>query len=305
MNKKKLLPLLILIFTSLFVNAQSDTSKVFRQTDTVRVGRIVIINNESNTDEVHNKIIISKRYPRKIIISKKKVSPTKAFSKVSTNWFVFDLGFSNYFDNTDYSNTGDFLYKRQGAAPLGKSDFNLNTGKSLNVNVWFFMQRINLIKKYVNLKYGLGIEYDNYRYKTSSNLSFLEKNPYLNSLQAPNPIVIRDSIGFSKNKLALNYITVPLMLNFITNPANTKKGLSLSIGLSAGYLYGVRNKQKSEERGKEKNRGDYDLEKFKLSYIAEIGLGPVRLYGSYSPNSIFSQGLVMKPYTIGIRLSNW
>jgi hypothetical protein len=224
---------------------------------------------------------------------------------VSTNWFIFDFGFSNYIDKTDYGNTGNYLYNRSGAAPLGKSDFNLNTGKSLNVNVWFFMQRINLIKKNVNLKYGLGIEYDNYRYKTSSNLSYLEKNSYLNSLQAPSPVVIRDSISFSKNKLALNYITVPLMLNFITNSANTKKGLSLSMGLSAGYLYGVRNKQKSEERGKEKNRGDYDLERFKLSYIAEMGLGPVRLYGSYSPNSIFSKGLVMKPYTIGIRLSNW
>ena len=95
------------------------------------------------------------------------------------------------------------------------------------------------------------------------------------------------------------------MVNFITNPANAKKGLSISMGLSVGYLYGVRNKQKSDERGKEKNRGDYDLERFKLSYIAEMGLGPVRLYGSYSPNSIFSKGLVMKPYTIGIRLSNW
>ncbi len=305
MNRTKLLPLLTLLFTSLFVTAQSDSNRIFRQTDTVRIGKIVIIKNESNTEGVNKKIIISKRYPRKIIISKRNLSSTKAFSKVSTNWFVFDFGFSNYFDKTDYRNTGDFLYNRQGAAPLGKSDFNLNTGKSLNVNIWFFMQRINLIKKYVNLKYGLGIEYDNYRYKTSSNLSYLEKNTFLNSLQAPSPIVIRDSIGFSKNKLALNYITVPLMLNFITNPANAKKGLSLSMGLSAGYLYGVRNKQKSEERGKEKNRGDYDLERFKLSYIAEIGLGPVRLYGSYSPNSIFSKGLVMKPYTIGIRLSNW
>jgi hypothetical protein len=303
MNKTKLLPLLTLLFTSLFVTAQSDTNRVFSQTDTVRIGKIVIIKNESNTEGVHKKIVISKRWPRKITISNR--NSKKTFSKVSTNWFVFDFGFSNYFDKTDYGNTGDFLYNRQGAAPLGKSDFNLNTGKSLNVTIWFFMQRVNLIKKYVNLKYGLGIDYDNYRYKTSSNLSYLEKNPFLNSLQAPSPIVIRDSIGFSKNKLALNYITVPLMLNFITNPANAKKGLSLSMGLSAGYLYGVRNKQKSEERGKEKNCGDYDLERFKLSYIAEIGLGPVRLYGSYSPNSIFSKGLVMKPYTIGIRLSNW
>ena len=295
MNKKKLLPLLALIFTSLFVNAQSDSNGVSRQTDTVRIGKIVIIKKGSNTEGIHSKIIFSTR----------KSKSTKAFSKVSTNWFVFDFGFSNYFDKTDYSKTGDFLYNRSGAAALGKSDFNLNTGKSLNVNIWFFMQRINLIKKQVNLKYGLGIEYDNYRYKTSSNLSYLEKNPYLNSLAAPSTIVIRDSIRFSKNKLALNYITVPLMVNFITNPANAKKGLSISMGLSVGYLYGVRNKQKSDERGKEKNRGDYDLERFKLSYIAEMGLGPVRLYGSYSPRSIFSEGLVMKPYTIGVRFSNW
>lgn len=293
MNTTKLLPLLTLLFTSLFVTAQSDTNRVFTQTDTVRIGKIEIIKYEHKTEGGHSKIIFRSKSSR------------KAFSKVSTNWFVFDFGFSNYIDKTDYGNTGNYLYNRLGAAPLGKSDFNLNTGKSLNVNVWFFMQRINLIKKNVNLKYGLGIEYDNYRYKTSSNLSYLEKNSYLNSLQAPSPVVIRDSISFSKNKLALNYITVPLMLNFITNSANTKKGLSLSMGLSAGYLFGVRNKQKSEERGKEKNRGDYDLERFKLSYIAEMGLGPVRLYGSYSPNSIFSKGLVMKPYTIGIRLSNW
>ncbi len=293
MNTTKLLPLLTLLFTSLFVTAQSDTNRVFTQTDTVRIGKIEIIKYEDKTEGGHSKIIFRSKSSR------------KTFSKVSTNWFVFDFGFSNYIDKTDYGNTGNYLYNRQGAAPLGKSDFNLNTGKSLNVNVWFFMQRINLIKKNVNLKYGLGIEYDNYRYKTSSNLSYLEKNSYLNSLQAPSPVVIRDSISFSKNKLALNYITVPLMLNFITNSANSKKGLSLSMGLSAGYLYGVRNKQKSEERGKEKNRGDYDLERFKLSYIAEMGLGPVRLYGSYSPNSIFSKGLVLKPYTIGIRLSNW
>jgi hypothetical protein len=293
MNTTKLLPLLTLLFTSLFVTAQSDTNRVFTQTDTVRIGKIEIIKYEDKTEGGHSKIIFRSKSSR------------KTFSKVSTNWFIFDFGFSNYIDKTDYGNTGNYLYNRSGAAPLGKSDFNLNTGKSLNVNVWFFMQRINLIKKNVNLKYGLGIEYDNYRYKTSSNLSYLEKNSYLNSLQAPSPVVIRDSISFSKNKLALNYITVPLMLNFITNSANSKKGLSLSMGLSAGYLYGVRNKQKSEERGKEKNRGDYDLERFKLSYIAEMGLGPVRLYGSYSPNSIFSKGLVMKPYTIGIRLSNW
>ena len=95
------------------------------------------------------------------------------------------------------------------------------------------------------------------------------------------------------------------MLNFTTNPGNSKKGLSISAGVSAGYLYSQRNKQKSGERGKDRNKGDYDLERFKLSYVGELGLGPVRFYGSYSPKSMYEHSLDMRPYTIGLRLSNW
>jgi hypothetical protein len=174
----------------------------------------------------------------------------------------------------------------------------------MNVNIWFFMQRLNLVKHHVNLKYGLGLELNNYRYKGVSSVGYLERNPYVTN-QIAGPVVIRDSISFSKNKLAADYLTVPLMLNFLTNPGYQNKGLSFSAGVSAGYLYGERNKQVSGERGKLKNRGDYDLERFKLSYVAEIGLGPVRFYGSYSPTSMYKNQLNMKPYTVGIRFSNW
>ena len=95
------------------------------------------------------------------------------------------------------------------------------------------------------------------------------------------------------------------MLNFASNPTNLKKGISLSAGVSAGYLYSQRNKQKSDANGKDRNKGEYDLERFKLSYVGELGLGPVRLYGSYSPKSMYEHDLDMRPYTVGIRLSNW
>jgi len=143
---------------------------------------------------------------------------------------------------------------------------------------------------------------NNYRFKTAVN--FEETNPFVTP-PVSLPIVFRDSINFTKNKLAADYITVPFMLNFSTNPAYENKGLSLSVGVSAGYLYGQRNKQISAERGKLKNKGDYGMERFKFAYIGELGLGPVRLYGSYSPTSMFSDGLDMRPYTLGIRLSNW
>ncbi|MEO6548502.1 MAG: outer membrane beta-barrel protein [Ferruginibacter sp.] len=290
----KLFTLMAMVALCQSANAQTAPEK---EADTIRIGNIIITKNGNRTNDDKEE----RRHNTNISIGRSR--HTKP-SNVSTNWGIVDLGFANYSDETNYAAAGSYLYNRAGATPIGKSDFKLNTGKSVNVNIWFFMQRLNLIKQHVNLKYGLGLELNNYRYRSSANISYLEQNPYVNG-QASSPVIIRDSIHFTKNKLAADYVTVPLMLNFSTSPGYTNKGLSLSVGVSAGYLYSQRNKQISEERGKQKNRGDYDLERFKLSYIAEVGLGPVRLYGSYSPKSFYSTGLDMKPYTFGIRLSNW
>lgn len=290
----KLFTLMALLFLCAVANAQSDPGKVEKEGDTIRIGNIIITKkgNGNDDDNKSNTRITMGRHKR-----------TKP-SNVSTNWGIVDLGFANYIDETNYGPSNDYLYNRPGATALGENDFKLNTGKSVNVNIWFFMQRLNLIKQHVNLKYGLGLELNNYRYKSASAISYLEQNPYI-ARQVTSPVIIRDSIQFTKNKLAADYVTVPLMINFSTSPGYSNKGLSLSAGVSAGYLYSQRNKQLSDERGKQKNKGEYDLERFKFSYVAEIGLGPVKLYGSYSPTSFYSVGMDMKPYTLGIRLSNW
>ena len=168
------------------------------------------------------------------------------------------------------------------------------------------MQRVNLIKHHVNLKYGLGLELNNYRYK--STISYRENGvePYSNgSVVRTDPFIFRDSISFSKNKLAADYITIPFMLNFTSHPAYNNRGVNISFGVSAGYLYSQRNKQKSAERGKKLNKGDYDMERLKLSYVAELGIGPIHLYGSFSPKSMYERSLDIRPYTVGLRFSNW
>jgi len=227
-------------------------------------------------------------------------------SRVTTNWGIVDIGFANYDDQTNYGATGNYLVNRPGTPGFSKDDFKVKAGKSINVNIWFFMQRLSLIKQNVNLKYGLGLELNNYRYKSNSAISYKEGGviPYSNGLQTNAPFIFRDSIAFSKNKLAADYLTVPLMLNFATNNYGNNKGVSVSVGVSAGYLYSQRNKQKSEERGKEKNKGDYNLERFKLSYIGELGLGPVKLYASYSPKSMYENSLDVRPFNFGFRISN-
>ena len=288
---KQIFTLIALLCYVTSTNAQSDsTVSAKKDNDTIRIGNIIIINRK-NPDE--------KQSGTNISVTKQERREPK---NVSTNWLIVDLGFSNYVDRTNYSNTGGYLYNRAGAAPLGANDFNLNVTKSLNVNIWFFMQRLNLIQHHVNLKYGLGIELNNYRY--NSNISYRKENPFVTG-QTPAPAIFRDSVSFSKNKLAADYITVPLMINFCTNPVNQNKGVSISVGVSGGFLYNERNKQISEPRGKQKADNGLGLEQFKFSYIGEIGLGPVRLYGSYSPASFYKKGLDMRPYTLGIRLSNW
>jgi hypothetical protein len=296
---KRLILLTVMATLILTASAQQDSTGR-KGNDTMRIGNILIIKKGKAPDSD-----TSWDRKRTSVTMGRNGSERKQNQRVSTNWFVLDLGMSNFDDQTNYANTGSFLVSQPGSPEFSSRDFKLRTGKSVNVNIWIFMQRLSVIKRNVNLKYGLGLELNNYRFRTP--LSFSEGGtiPYSGGLQTNAPFIFRDSISFSKNKLAADYLTVPLMLNFATNKASNNKGLSISVGVSGGYLYSQRNKQVSEQRGKEKNKGEYDMEKFKLSYIAELGIGPVKLYGSYSPKSMFEHSLDLRPYNFGVRFSNW
>jgi len=284
---KKLILLLAMAIICLNLWAQEEPNKK----DTIRVGGLIIIKKGDKKDRDVTVKIGDKDKKKK--------------SNVTTNWWIVDLGFANYNDKTNYANAGSYLVNRPGYPALDKNDFKLKGGKSVNVNIWVFMQRVNLIKHYVNFEYGFGVELNNYRYKSAINYNEDGPVPYTVNTQTNAPFIFRDSISFSKNKLAADYATIPVMLNFVTNPHQHKKGVSLGLGVSAGYLYSQRNKQVSSERGKLRNKGDYGLERFKFSYVAELGLGPVMLYGSYSPRSIYERSLDIRPYNVGFRFSYW
>lgn len=286
---KQLIGLIALVCLGTRGSAQTDSTS---NKDTVKVGNFIIIkkNNgasitESNYKNHSNYQITVERRPRKK-------------SNISTNWWIMDLGFANVRDNTDYSfaQAGSyFKVLRPADGPVNKNSYQLNTGKSSNVNIWFFMQKLNVYKHVVNLKYGLGLEMYNFRYDTR--ISFRKD---------PQPYVINDSIYFSKNKLFVEYITVPFMVNFNATP-DRRNGFSFSVGMSAGYLIDSRNKQISGERGKQKVKGDFNFEPWRLATIAELGLGPVRLYGSYSLNRLQKDitRVEQYPYTVGLRFSRW
>jgi hypothetical protein len=271
---KKLLLAIIALSGALACFSQDSSDR--ERPDTLRIGGMIIIKKKDKNGKEDSEVIISNRNRKKP-------------SNVSTNWGIVDLGFANVNDKTNYSSAAAMAF----APGLNGENLELKT-KSINVNVWFFMQRLNVIKHVVNLKYGLGLELNNYHFDEET----------VKLTQNPTTIILDPALeGIKKNKLAADYITVPFMLNINFTP-NRKKGFGISGGVSAGYLYSARQKFK-DNGDKDKVHDNFDLRKWKLSYIGELALGPVKLYGSYAMKSMWEKGLDQTPYNVGIRLSSW
>ena len=319
---KHLAVALLLGVVSMQVMAQTDTTKLKKGTTIIKIGNMTIVKpNEpeaSKTDsskigedtlKMGSLMIVGKGISEGINklgkaiegVDLKKIAETasdvlkkKKPKKVSTNWFVYDIGFAGYNDNTNYATSAAQAFvKPAGSVPASKGDFALRTSRVSNFNLWFFMQRVSIIESVLNLKYGLGIESNNYFFKTG--ITYVDDISVYTTRGGWNER--------SKNKLVANYLTVPVMLNINTNPTKGKRGFQFSAGVSGGYLSSARQKQKGPG-GTDKTKSNFNLEQFKLSYVAELGLGPVKLYGSVASNPMHQYGLEQVPYTLGLRFSN-
>ncbi len=282
--------LLLLIGWSITLNSVA-------QDDTVRIGKMVII--KSNIDKLPDSNKVYKgdnlKIGSPIQISFERNKKNKQLSNVSTSYFEWDLGFANYQNESPIRVYTSYTPNIAASIPTA-NQLKLNNLKSSNVNVWFVKQHVNIYKHYVNLNYAVGLE--------MFNLRFEQPISFRNDLPAK---IKMDDISFSKNKLFVKYLTVPVQLNFNANPSS-KHGLNGSIGMSAGYLLKARNKQISEERGKQKYNGTFNLNNWRLATIGEIGIGTFHLYGSYSRTNLFDKNLSdykFYPYTLGIRFSKF
>src|SRR5215204_126588 len=274
--------LLVCVAACLFSTAfaQNDTTIKKETNDTIRIGGMIIIKKPGSEDR---EVVKDDHYTVRI---PKRRTP----QNLTTNWWIIDLGYSGFNDKTNYASP-----EAQAFAPGSDENwFDTRSGKSRSVNIWFFMQRLNMIKHVVNLKYGLGLELNNYFFEDET-IRF-QKNPTL--------VVMDNALkGAKKNKLAADYLTVPLMINFNFTPER-RNGFGFSAGVSAAYLYSARQKVKFSD-DKVKVHNDFDLESWKLSYVGEVNLGLVKLYGSYAFQSMWQKGLDHTPYNAGLRFSNW
>jgi len=260
--------------------------------DTVRLGRLNIIKSQDSSNkkdwesmiedgDFDNTNITIERAPKKL-------------KNVTTNWFSIDLGYSNYIDESpQMAYLAMFPPSKYW---VNSSNLKLDNRKASNFNIWIVQQKLNIYKHKINLKYGVGFEMFNFRFEQP--VSFRNE---------PNKTVFMDDVNFTKNKLFVKYLTVPVQLNFQPNPYS-RKGFYASIGLSAGYLVDARNKQISPERGKQKYDGNFELNNLRFATIGELGIGGIRLYGSYGSINLFDKNqssFSLFPYALGLRFSNF
>jgi len=170
--------------------------------------------------------------------------------------------------------------------------FNLRTTKSINVNVWPVMFKYRLFKsthQRIYLVSGAGLQLYNF--------SFNNPVTYTNNIS---PAVVTENVNFKKNKLAFDYLTIPLQLTFKTKLG--KQWLVYGAGITGGYLLEAWTKQVSSQYGKQKNHNDFNFQNFNSCITGELGIDGIgRLFASYQVTSLQSYGLNQHPFSIGIR----
>ena len=286
---------LFFIFTSLFLTTAAlaqESTPVIYPNDTVKLGNLKII--KINGEEKKDWITIFRNLDYGAV--KLDYTNTKqALPKdIETQWLGFDLGVAGYTDYTKYATTPTLSSPSVGLPLTNRKMQPKNS--STNVNIWVVQQKVNIYQHKLYFKYGFGFEMFNYFYSNAIDFRNNEK-----------AFVSLSNNTYSKDKLFINYLTVPLQLSRSFKIKNVQT-ISLSGGVSLGYMLTARNKQISDALGKKKYYGDFNMNDYRVAGIFQLGIGDVKFYGSAALTPMLDKSTTnigLFPYTFGIRLAKF
>lgn len=203
------------------------------------------------------------------------------------NWTGLDLGVNGYLNNKASINP-----------PVGGEFLELNYAKSIQVGLNVFQKNFHVIRNYVNIYTGLGINFNHYALERDVTLR--SDTPYLTA-------TVDSSIQFKKNKLNVTYLKAPLMLEFNTSK-NPNNNFHIAVGGELLYRIYAVTKQSYELNNKRvhvKQKGAYHLEPFIYNLVARVGYNSISVYASYGITRLFKydQAPQVYPFAAGITFS--
>jgi len=211
--------------------------------------------------------------------------------KYDGHWGGVDLGINGLLDADNTLNT-----------PEGFEFMDLKMEKSINFALNIFEQNFNLIDENFGLTTGLGLEWNNYRFRNNAVITDLDEtfDGFLDE---------GSDLSYIKSKLVTTYLTLPVMFEIQTNSYSKTNSFHLGVGVLSGLRIGTHTKLVYENGDKktDKNRGSSAMSPFKMDLMARIGWGKINIYGKYSLVELFkdNRGPELYPFSVGISLVNW
>lgn len=205
------------------------------------------------------------------------------------HWDGIEVGLNNYLaSNGSMSLPDDINY------------MSLRTSRSINFNLNFFQQSFGLIGNQVGLVTGLGFEFYNYFFQNNNSIlrGTLNGSDYV--------IENKYSINIDKSKLAITYLTIPLILEvqFPGKLVNAKR-----IRLAGGIIGGLKLRSHTKvifhedgDRHKEKNYDDFYINPFRYGFTGRIGYRHLAVFCDYYPVSLFQKNRGPELYPIAFGL---
>ncbi|MEI6885444.1 MAG: outer membrane beta-barrel protein [Bacteroidota bacterium] len=253
-----------------------------------------------------------------VYVSKKEITnwhewPPRLFSKkgkYNGHWAGVELGINGYVnDKFNMNFDPEYAY------------MNMNTARSMVVNLNPFEFNVNIAKNKFGFTSGLGFQLSNY-YFTGSYVMIPDSSQLV-------AYKIKDGngnyVGLKQDKLFVSYLNIPLLFEFQTNPKRNLKSFHVSVGVIGGVRICSYTKQKYnsidqtyylvDDKGARvasyyvgdnvvRSHGAYHLSPFKLDASFRIGWSFLNLFATYSLTPMFqdNQGPKLYPWAVGITL---
>lgn len=228
-----------------------------------------------------------KRFLRKIDLSEVTNNGLKLWQDdFSGHWIGIDFGFNMFLDEDYTGYQSEFM----------ENDIFRSNSAYFN----FFQQSIGLQKNKntIGLITGLGLHLQSYR---------LDDNTTI--VRAPNDVISPDYLYFNdnqKSKLAVQSITLPLLLEFQIPINHYDNRMFISAGVMGSFRLSshTKIKYKEEEKQKLKVVDDFSLHRFKYSLMVRTGYRWFNVFASYDLVPLFKtdKGPELTPFTFGITL---
>jgi hypothetical protein len=234
-------------------------------------------------------------------------------NKFNGHWAGFELGFSGYLTpDFDMNFNPDYPY------------MNMNTARSITVNINPFELNVNIYKNKIGFTTGLGFQTSNYYF--TGNYVMLQDSSALVAYKVQDQS--GNYVSMKVNKLVVSYLNLPLLFEYQTNRYRHLNSFHVSLGVIAGVRIGSYTKQQYEDEGESyylvdekgnkiasfdvehhsvNDRGPYHLNPFKVDAAFRVGWSHLNIFANYSITQMFqkNQGPELYPFAVGLTLLGW